>query len=439
MATYYVKSGATGTADGLSWANAFLTLGAAAAVDVAGDTIYVSQSHAETAAVALTWAFAGTQINPTKIICVNDSVETPTTLASTGSITTTGGNGQNVQGSVYFSGINFVSAGTFGSQQSSGSATYENCTFYIPTNTSALYFLFGNNAGTNNGRVVLDECSFRFSNAGQGFYFGSIDAVVKNSSLHASSAGLTLLVPTWGPGRSSGDVIFDGCDLSTMGASASFTSSAAASPNTMTIRNCKLPSGWNGRLYSSDPSSTGTDIQMFNCDSTDTNYRLFTEHATGSVKTETGVTRTGGANNGTTPLSWRLAATTNAKYPFLALQSPEIVVWNDTTGTPKTVTVEVLTDGITLKDDECWLEIQYLGTSGFPLGSFANDAKADILATPVNQPTSTETWVNEGVATPVKQKLQVTFTPQEKGFVHAKVMLARPNTTVYVCPKASVI
>ena len=38
-----------------------------------------------------------------------------------------------------------------------------------------------------------------------------------------------------------------------------------------------------------------------------------------------------------------------------------------------------------LKDDEIWLEVEYLGTSGFPLALFTDDAKTTVLATAANQ------------------------------------------------------
>lgn len=177
---------------------------------------------------------------------------------------------------------------------------------------------------------------------------------------------------------------------------------------------------------------------MHNCDATDTNYRLWEETYAGSTKQETTVVRTGGASDGTTPLSWRLASNTLAEYPTLVHESPEIVRWNETIGSAITATIEILTDNVTLTDAECWLEVQYLGTSGFPLSLFISDAKADILATAANQTTSTEAWTTTGIGTPVKQKLSVTFTPQEKGFIHAVVKLAKPSTTVYVDPELTV-
>lgn len=177
---------------------------------------------------------------------------------------------------------------------------------------------------------------------------------------------------------------------------------------------------------------------MYNCDSGDTNYRIWTEALAGSVVSETTIVRSGGASDGTTSLSWKMVSNANAEYPLLQLESPEIVRWNETTGSSITVTVETITDNVTLTDDECWLEVQYLGTSGFPLGTFISDAKADVLATAANQTTSSETWTTTGLTTPVKQKLSVSFTPQEKGFIHAVVKLARASTTVYVCPKLDV-
>lgn len=174
---------------------------------------------------------------------------------------------------------------------------------------------------------------------------------------------------------------------------------------------------------------------MYNCDSADTNYRLWIQDYTGSVVSETTVVRSGGASDGATAISWKMTSTANAVYPHLTLSPCEIVTWNETVGSAITATIEIVTDNVTLTDGECWVEVTYLGTSGTPLGASVNDAKADVLATAANQTTSTETWTTTGLTTPVKQKLSVTFTPQEKGFIHAVVRLAKASTIVYVDPK----
>ena len=110
-------------------------------------------------------------------------------------------------------------------------------------------------------------------------------------------------------------------------------------------------------------------------------------------------------------------------------------VWNGPVGSAQTATVEIITDNVTLTDAEAWLEVEYLGTSGFPLGLFANDRVADpIFGTPANQATSTVDWTTTGLATPIKQKLGVAFTAQEKGLVRARVVVAKASTTVYYDP-----
>jgi len=177
---------------------------------------------------------------------------------------------------------------------------------------------------------------------------------------------------------------------------------------------------------------------MHNCDNADTNYRLWIEDYLGTIKHESTIVRSGGASDGTTPLSWIMTSLANAEYPTLHLYSPEIAIWNDTTGSSKTVTIEVITDNVTLNDDECWLEVMHLGTSGYPLGSWVTDCKADIMATAAAQASSSETWTTTGLTTPVKQKLSVSFTPQEKGYIIARVVLAKASTTVYIDPKLTV-
>jgi len=178
---------------------------------------------------------------------------------------------------------------------------------------------------------------------------------------------------------------------------------------------------------------------MINCDSGDTNYRLWVEDYCGSIKDETTIVRTGGASDGTTPISWKMEASSVAQFPLNILRSPEITVWNETTGSAKTLTIEIVHDSVTaLDDDEVFIEVQYLGTSGFPLVTDVDDAVANVLATPAAQTASTETWTTTGITNVNKQKLAVTVTPQEKGFFSVTVCLALASKIIYACPKVTV-
>jgi len=114
------------------------------------------------------------------------------------------------------------------------------------------------------------------------------------------------------------------------------------------------------------------------------------------------------------------------------MATSEIVAWNATTGSAITVTVELVSSA-SLNNDELWLEVSYLGTSGAPLGTLISSAKASVLASAAALTTSTATWASSP-ATPVYQKMSVTFTPQLRGFIHATVKLCVPGKTVYVDP-----
>ena len=140
--------------------------------------------------------------------------------------------------------------------------------------------------------------------------------------------------------------------------------------------------------------------------------------------------RTGGASDGTTPIAWKIVTTANCTYS-MPFECPPIAIWNDTTGSAKTATVEgIWGGGAVPNDDDIWLEVEYLGDASSPQGSFVNDGKADLLATAAGQTSSSETW---GGST-TKFKLACTFTPQMKGWIYARVKCAKASSTFYIDP-----
>jgi hypothetical protein len=80
--------------------------------------------------------------------------------------------------------------------------------------------------------------------------------------------------------------------------------------------------------------------------------------------------------------------------------------------------------------------VNYLADSGSPLGSFVSDAVADKLGatTHADQATSSASWTTTGLTNPNAQKLAVTFTPQQAGYIHCRVMVAKASSTYYVDP-----
>ena len=76
-----------------------------------------------------------------------------------------------------------------------------------------------------------------------------------------------------------------------------------------------------------------------------------------------------------------------------------------------------------------WLDVEYLGDASSPQASFGNDS-ADILATAANQTSSSETWGGSTAAF----KLAVTFTALQKGWIYARVKVAKASSTFYIDP-----
>lgn len=442
MTTYYARSTNAASGDGLSWTNAYKTLGEITAIDAAGDTIYVSQAHAENIAAAITLDLAGTPSNPTKIICANDAAEPPTAVAQTATVTcsATSSGHLNINGSGYIEGITFASgptagmitlAGTTGTQELQ---RYRRCTFIANGSNTNMRINIGNGGSSVPDKIIWRDCSPKFATTSAGLGIAA-DFHWKGGSLAAGTTVPVSLLFVISARQS--NVLVEGVDLSLLGSTSNLVG-ASTSGGKIVIRNCKLPASWTGQLILTPP--VGLRAEMYNCDSGDTNYAMWVEDHAGSIRHETGIVKSGGASDGTTPLTWKMTSNANVSYPTLPLESGEIIRWNEVVASPITVSVDIVHDSLTnLTNGQVWLEVQYLGTTGAPISSFVTDAKADVLATAADQTASTAVWTTTGLTNPNRQKLDVTFTPQEKGFIQAKVVLAMPSKTIYVDPRLTVV
>lgn len=459
MANIYVRStDGLDTDTGATWALAKATLAGAAAIDAAGDTVYISNVHNESTNAAISLVFAVDPANPVRIICANDAAEPPTAVSSAGVVATGNGSLYNIaiQGSLYCYGVSFRAAvgntanSSFiylANSTAAHNQVYENCTFDLATTVASSnprIQMGVDGAGNTTPQVVWKNCTAKLGNALHSISLQWVDFTWKGGSIGAGSAAVTTLFKTAGTARNARAVI-DGVDLSNAASSASLVDVTGIGNSRYVFRNCKLPAAWSGTLTTGAFVMPAQRISMYNCDSADTNYRLWIETYAGNIKHETTIVRTGGASDGTTTLAWTLVTSASANALTAPLTTDEIVRWNDTVASPVTATVEIVHDaqgagaGGAFTNEEVWLEVMYLGTSGVPLGSFVSNAKATVLSAASDQPSSTATWTTTGLTTPVKQKLSVTFTPQEKGFIHARVHLGKASKTLYVDPKLAVV
>lgn len=446
MATIRVRStdGSDGD-NGTTWALAKATLLGAAAIDAAGDTVYVSQAHSESNGSAATLAFAGTIGSPVNILCVNDGADPPTAQATTAVFEMTVSNKLSITGNVNVEGIIFnLGTSTGGPIHELGGSgaevqKYKNCQFNLTASGNLTRLDIGSGGSTGPSWIEFTDVSISASAAGQSpLGLTGVNFKWRGGSVLSGSTALTggMFGAPGYKGKRAANALVDGVDLTNLGVASFLFKAVDTSIARGIIRNCKLPAWTTGGLVTG-AMQPGARFELWNCDSADTHYRMSIAEYGGTIDAETTIVRTGGATDGTTPFSWKYAMDANATRTT-ALASPEQFLPNATTGSSITVAAEVVTDGVTLKESDCWLEVEYLGTSGTPLALFATDGETNTLkalaGTSSNQTTSTEAWTTTGLGSPTKQKLSVTFTPQEAGVVIARVMVAKASATIYVDP-----
>lgn len=436
MTVYYVYSGAAGSNNGSSWTNAFTTLTTAFATEVAGDTLFVAHDHAESTAAAITLTSSGTIANPTKVICVNRSGSVPPVSAdrrATAQVTTTGGNGISIAAVVHYDGIIFnCGTGATGVQLILASTTnswqrFDNCSLRIlATGGTPANIQFGT-VSTGASYVELNNTTMSFASTAQG---AGIYGTLRWRNTPSALLGATIPASLFNPFSTRGAALeCIGVDLSAAGSGKTIViANIASQAQTYNFIDCKLDAAV---TKSQAPTSYGsTDIDFIRSGSSGVNYTIYSYRAAGLLTEETTIVRTGGASDGTTALAWKVVTTANSSYsvPF---ECPPIAIWNDIIGSSVTATVEgIWGGGAVPNDDDIWLDVEYLGSSSSPQGSFVNDGKADLLTTAAGQTSSSETW---GGST-TKFKLGVAFTPQQKGWLYARVKCAKASSTFYVDP-----
>jgi hypothetical protein len=435
MPILYVRFGdGSDSDDGSTWALAKATLAGAFAAASAGDTIYVSDNHAETQSFAMTLTSPGTAASPVTVICADDAAEPPTARATSATISTTGGNQISFAGFCYCYGITFSG--------SSGATTNMGWQFAAATPWAwHLEACSLRRAGTNSGDPIIgaaattvDDQFLRLTNTT--LHFGHAnDNLILRARMEwrgtANAIGGTTPTTLFGAAAAfAGQAWVYGVDLSALASGKSLVDLSGAAPHRYRFANCKLGSEV-AITTGTHVGQGGAVVEVINCDSADTNYRYYYEDYAGTITQETTIVRTGGASDGTTPISYKFVTTANSKWYF-PLCGPWVTIWNETTGSGVTLTAEVVTDNVTLTDAEAWIEVEHLGTSGFPLSLTESDQITDpIFGTPANQTSSSETWTTTGLTTPVKQALSKQVTPQEKGPIRARVVLAKASTTMY--------
>lgn len=421
-ATWYVFNSGSG-ADGLTCNTGFTSVANAIAHPIAaGDQVNLCSGHAETTAASVTLTFPGTVSSINTVLCTNASGSTAATATATNcSVTVTGTSSLTTAGSFYWYGTTFnVGTGSGADQMNvataanvSASQTFEACAFKLVTTGSGKIVL-GPATSPRDVYIELINTTVQFAGTTQSIFLEGARVLWRGTASAVTGATFPTALITPVAGMPS-TMVISGVDLSALGSGKSLVSIGIANQGfyDIYIRNCKT----NASVSLTTGTITGPGgVRVFvdNTDSAATNYTFTHFKYQGSITQSTTTFKNSGASDGTTPISWQMVTLATGPLFRFPLESPPIYVWNDNSGSPRTLTIEFISSG-SLNNSQIWSECEYLGTSSFPLSVYAQNRSADEFASATAQPSSSATWTT-GIATPTAQKLVLSsITPQNKG------------------------
>lgn len=430
MATKYLRSGASGSADGSNMTNAYTTLDAAIAGIAAGDTLLVASDHSENYTADKTFTFPGTITSPNLI----QSVDATTLDYEPGALVTATGNfNMTINGFYHNEGVNFsfaignTVAKTF---QICGAVTgqtqkLKDLTLTIPAFTNSRILTGGPGSDT-----IFDNVTVANGNANGGVR-PTGRFTWKNSTPFTGTAPTNLL----DTGASSGVLTMDGCDLTFFNGKQLVANSSTIT-STLRLINCELPTSFT--VYGT--VSPGSRTSIINCSDSTGALRREEHSYSGASTLVTNVYRTGGASDAEASYSNKMVTTAGASrfWPLASLDLAFNVAAADV-GVSKTLTAYLLSSttdgsaGVTLAANEAWIEIDYLADSGSLDSATATSGPTDGRATGTTPATDgVSTWTTTGLTSPVKQTVSKAFTPAKAGMHRARVMLAKATTMTFV-------
>lgn len=468
-----------------------------------GDFIFVSSDHAETKAAAslVCSGSAGTFVSVLSVTRLGTNLPpTSADLQAGATVSTTGANSITLSdfygwGLIFRAGSG-ASAASINFSTVNAVTALENCSLVL-NNTNASSSIAGSTSFKVN--VLLKNTAMTFGAVGQSFKPGPGEYQwIDTPSAVLGLIPTTLILPGFSGNSSHGNLEIRGLDLSAVNTT---IVSATSWCGRFLAVDCKLhPSAT--LTSGTGASSLLSSCKFHNCDDSTNgrNFRFYEQYLVGSVQSDVTLYRGGGASDGVTNCSHKIkqiaGVSGTASSP---LSGPWVSKRINATGNPVTASIEVISSQATApKDNQIWMDVEALATTGSPLSTRYSSRAADVLQPGTTLTASTQTW-SDGVTTRAnstsyavgdtvklasnpgrvffcatagvsaasepagyasavdgglvtdgstvframwRQKVTVTFTPQIKGVAHARICMAfasaSPLPTVYVDPKLTI-
>jgi len=363
-----------------------------------GDSYFLASNHAETRSTAMTLTPPGGNTGTTNVYCVTQTTVPPVSanLTTGASISTTGANTitNTLNTNAYYRGVTFnigdgANSLNFTLAPAGNTYIYENCAIVQVATGATGQIITG--SGASSSKLTLINTTLQFGNAGQQLnLLGAEFFYWKNTP--SAIAGATLPTTLIVQGLSA-PAIFEGVDFSALGSGKTIVGAAAATPGFIHFKDCKFgasvtvaTAGTTAANWYSGP------VLVSRSDSTGTNYVEQRYDFWGSQVNETTIVRTSGASDGTTAISRKIVTTANPTW-LRYFECIPITIYNSITGTNRVVSMYGIINAAAVPNqDDIWFDVEYLGASTSPLGSFATTTKADNLAASSALGADTSAW-----------------------------------------------
>lgn len=398
-----------------------------------GDRVFLSSDHSETQSIGgnTIWTFTatGNSYGTVYVYSVNRAGSVPPVAADIQAGANLGTSASSYSGmdggaNAFYQGVTFTHGGSANNFYIYNGAIRnlycKDCTFAFTTGGNGTFI-----TSSGNPKVTFDNTKVTFNTAGCNFaaYTNLSINWINTPSAFSGTQPTSLFTQS-----SSGQmpVIMRGVDLSFL--TGTLFAEAITGGQKHMYEGCKFnPSVTFASLYSGGP--TGSELECINCYNGTNTFSRRETHA-GVVTTDRSTYLNSGGQDDSGYYSLKLVSNANSDLWALPLEAFWLDVENAAVGVAKTATIEIASAAL-LRSNEIKLMLEYLGTSGSPVTSFA-DSYANPVTLSTLLPASANTWAGSPAT---MQVLQVSFTPQRAGRVRGLVKLGKVSTTVWINPQ----